>query len=1382
MSNRIGATIFLVFSAMILSAQSSAPGTFTLNDQGVQGLTITWQPDQYTTHPVLVEPDTFQFIRIGGLSHTSEVGRPALPQYHELIAIPQHVDVQYRVVNATWVDHPAQYRIHPALEPATDTYGAAEPAFEIDEAFYQSDQFYPSVQVALEEIQHRRELAFGHFSFYPVQYNPVQQILRVFTMIEIEVSFPGGSSFLDVNSHSKHFLDMVARPFLNRGSIQDEIDQKFDHTAHFVGTLPPDFILITHSNYLQAAERLAKWKEQLGHRVEVIDGTGMTSAMVKSEVHTRFHAWTPKPDFLLIIGDHPDIPGEVINGQHGAYASDHYYVCTGPPGDFIADMAKGRISVANATQAHNVVSKIIDYETNPPNDPLFYSKAIHAAYFQHAGNGFAERRFAQTAEELRDYMINTQSYDVTRVYVTGSSVNPTNWNNGLYAAGEPVPTYLQKPTFPWNGSASHITSAINGGASYVLHRDHGSETLWGDPYYTNNHISALNNGNKTPIVFTINCLTGKFLHGECFSERFLRKYPGGAVGVFGHAEISYSGFNDALAFGIFDAIWASPGCLPTFTGSGGLNYSTPPPHDPILTMGDVTNHATLRMNQTWGTNQYTHSLFHYFGDPAMRFYTRNPTRITATHNPNIQCGHDTTFSLSANVQTGLVTLMVDHEVVSVTNIANGFATLVFPQLAGNFAILTISDTNAVAYVDTILITGGCPKSVFDHQANSYCVGETVTFSDNSSGAISSYQWNFGVGAIPPTATGQGPHNVTYSQGGIKTITLMVTGSASHTSTQQILVDPVCQFALPVAGNQVINHCEGLLKDDGGDYHYSNNANGSVTISPPGAVSVNLLFNEFNFEKNVDYLNIYDGPTTAAPLIGSFTGDSLPGYHGLISSSTGSITLQQVTNAETTFPGFEAMFYCAQPNTPPHPHFILTDSNHCSGAFSFVDLSFNNPQTWSWDFGDGNTSAVQNPQHQYQQNGTFNVTLTISNQHGVDSLVRYGFITVNRPLTPNTSDVVRCKSGNVTLTASSNGTIEWFDQPTGGTPVSTGPTFITPSLSQNTTYYVESSLPAPLHYGGKTDNNGGGGFLGYEHYLVFDALVPFTLNSVKVYAQSGGNRTIRLQNSNGGTLQTATLYIPAGESRITLNFEIPVANNLRLVGVGSPNLYRNNSGLAYPYELPGILSIHSSSAGSDPTGYYYFFYEWEVAEKPCRSDRVPVQAILSDSLIPTPDFSFTLNTNQVLFANQSTHANSYLWDFGDGGTSTLHNPFYVYQAPGTWVATLTANNACGTDSISRIIDITTGMDDHKDEITLKWYPNPANERINIYYFSDTHDHLIISFRDPSGRIVKERTHAMNQGVNILQIDLSEFTPGLYLLQFDSKLLHLTDKLIIGPVMR
>ncbi|MCF8335010.1 MAG: T9SS type A sorting domain-containing protein [Bacteroidales bacterium] len=78
-----------------------------------------------------------------------------------------------------------------------------------------------------------------------------------------------------------------------------------------------------------------------------------------------------------------------------------------------------------------------------------------------------------------------------------------------------------------------------------------------------------------------------------------------------------------------------------------------------------------------------------------------------------------------------------------------------------------------------------PTASFGTDGNFYCISETVTFTNKSGGYINSYHWYFGDGAEPSETTGAGPHKVTYSTPGTKTISLTVEGSNGKDSISKV---------------------------------------------------------------------------------------------------------------------------------------------------------------------------------------------------------------------------------------------------------------------------------------------------------------------------------------------------------------------------------------------------------------------------------------------------------------------------------------------------------------------------------------------------------------------------------------------------------------------
>ncbi len=266
--------------------------------------------------------------------------------------------------------------------------------------------------------------------------------------------------------------------------------------------------------------------------------------------------------------------------------------------------------------------------------------------------------------------------------------------------------------------------------------------------------------------------------------------------------------------------------------------------------------------------------------------------------------------------------------------------------------------------------------------------QTVSFTDQSSGSPTSWSWNFGDGG---TSTDQNPAH-TYTAVGTYTVSLTVTnanGSDILTRTNYITVsDP---GSVPTGQGFILSKNADFSTDD---RTFSRNDTLYMLLHSDQVDFTDIRRNEWelkdpdknrvkqNFTNNLD--NTY---------IAAFNLAGLPSerpdwqWKGKVEDNAGNKF--QVTDDITVLP--------AGSGSPPVADFTGTPtSGTASLSVNFTDSSTGNPTTWSWNFGDGGTSTAQNPTHLYNLDGTFTVSLTVTNANGSDILTRTNYITVSDP--------------------------------------------------------------------------------------------------------------------------------------------------------------------------------------------------------------------------------------------------------------------------------------------------------------------------------------------------------------------------------------------------
>jgi PKD repeat protein len=320
----------------------------------------------------------------------------------------------------------------------------------------------------------------------------------------------------------------------------------------------------------------------------------------------------------------------------------------------------------------------------------------------------------------------------------------------------------------------------------------------------------------------------------------------------------------------------------------------------------------------------------------------------------------------------------------------------------------------------------------------------VDFTDETNAAVESWYWDFGDGG---TSTEQDPSH-TYLAEGLYTVSLTAANANGWDMARKvdyIAVGPpeptVAAFsATPTSGNAPLNvtftdESTGALLSawawDFGDSGTSTAQNPTHQYAAAGTYTVSLTVTGLagpDTETKVDYIGVGAPPPTVADFSATPTGGNVPLNVSFTDESTGTLLsawawdfgdggtstqqspAHQYTTAGTytvslTVTGF------AGPDTETKTDYITVET--AAGAnfsatpiegvapleVAFTDLTTGDVVAWDWDFGDGGTSTVQDPSHEYTEPGRYTVSLVASDSYGSDTETKTRYIAVGFPDTP-----------------------------------------------------------------------------------------------------------------------------------------------------------------------------------------------------------------------------------------------------------------------------------------------------------------------------------------------------------------------------------------------
>lgn len=348
---------------------------------------------------------------------------------------------------------------------------------------------------------------------------------------------------------------------------------------------------------------------------------------------------------------------------------------------------------------------------------------------------------------------------------------------------------------------------------------------------------------------------------------------------------------------------------------------------------------------------------------------------------------------------------------------------------------------------------------------------------------------------------------------------------------------------------------------------------------------------------------------------------------------------------------------------PGANFSYASSSEDFRIVNFSNLS-SEATNFIWDFGDGNTSTEKDPSFTFQAGeGTYPVTLTATDGNGVTGTTSIDVLVVEGPfqpiiLEPGFEDL---SLPDGTGDGRDSWRADWSDERAifgiSGSPVTFGDQAAKLEVSSARQGYQEIVVVADTNYD-----------LTFWYTMTDSSADPYAIVAIVGVTEFGPIGSIA--EAEAGIIASKTIS-----------------------DTDDPATY--------------VQEKLSFNSGNNNVIAIYFYNDANVET---RLDDFAIEIGVEGALPPSAGFSTMQSTEDYLeyaFTNSSSDATTYLWDFGDGNTSTEESPIHVYETPNVYIVNMTATNDFNlSTSLSRTIDIqapvTAGFTFEVDATDYKTY--------------------------------------------------------------------------------
>ncbi|RKX69422.1 hypothetical protein DRP53_08205 [candidate division WOR-3 bacterium] len=580
-----------------------------------------------------------------------KVGLPQVPTVPGVIAIPDHSQPEVEVVDASYVDIP-NILLKPCQPPTTDM-GETYP-FTIDEQVYRTDRFFPEHRAELLYTGYWRDLYTTTVKVLPIAYNPKMKTLRIYQKLTLRVKYDGSFPTKIIEPDFARLYRALIKNYRFLPILEGRTDEK-----------GCQYLVICNSAYTSTIQPLVDWHHKQGLDVRVISKSSFSAAEIKDSIQKEYNSHTPaKLKWVLLVGDVNRVP--TYTGW-GVPCSDVWYVDFDL--NYRAEVAIGRLSCDNTSDLTNQINKTLKFMKDPEMGTWLEKSVLVAHKEQYP------YKYSQCKRQIFTYDYGFYKYTMDTLMGAKSGVSNTS-----------------------------VTNAINEGRVIVNYRGHGDATIWWrwnnyNQNWSTTDVMNLNNGNKTPIVLNICCVSGRISVEDCLNEVWLEKYPGGAVASWAASDPSYTTPNHALDKAFY---WAF-----------GDNTSHGTPYQPPMwDIGWAGNFADFYMvNYGGGGGSTNYKMYLWCGDPALEVWRGQPSDPVVTHPTEIPTGNQnftvTVSDSKAPIEDALVCVWKGNEVYEYgwTDASGQVTFQINPQTAGTMWV-TASPHNFKPYEGTCQVTVG----------------------------------------------------------------------------------------------------------------------------------------------------------------------------------------------------------------------------------------------------------------------------------------------------------------------------------------------------------------------------------------------------------------------------------------------------------------------------------------------------------------------------------------------------------------------------------------------------------------------------------------------------------------------------------------------------